>query len=113
MKKVVIGQALIRYTESGKVCHAEFSPSIAIKLTSEKEIAQKLIHIPCNKPETVKADADTLLGLWFAQLTDIELADRNSFEVISNIITCETYPSGNVKLCELEYVFQERESVLN
>lgn len=61
-----------------------------------------------NKDEVkVKLSADLVLATWFNDILEIELADRDKYEVKSEVITCEKYDSGNVKLCVIDYYFQE------
>lgn len=114
MEKLVIGTVRVEYNTQGTIESAVFNPQIKINLLEDKgDLGRQMLSIKGNTQEVFKKNADLVLGAWFAKMNEIELADRDRYEVASAIVECEKYLDGSVKTCALEYIFQERSALLN
>lgn len=107
--ETIIGQVTISYTETGVPSFAGFKPIMEIKL-SGGELLEKLSEFQHDKNsrEHVEESASLVFATWFNKMNEIELADREKFEIVARTIDCQTYLKGNVKLCVINFVFKER-----
>lgn len=108
MKRIEIGTVTTQYNEAGQLLSARFEPTLKIELSSE--IKKDLEHniSKSEESEVIKFNADFVLGAFFAKITEIELADREKQEIVSEVAHCAKYSSGKVKSCVLKYYFQDK-----
>lgn len=111
MEKLVIGKAVIEYDTTGKIKSATFEPDVKIDLALT--FGTQLQELDGPTPEALKESADRVLSAWFSKMNEIELADRDHYEIASEIVSCDKYPNGSVEKCVLEYIFRERPELLN
>ncbi len=108
MKRTEIGTVTMQYSETGKLVSAIFKPTLKIELSDEvKSNLEKNISKP-EESDILKFNADFVLGTFFAKMTEIELADREKQEIVSEVVTCTKYPSEQTRLCVLKYYFQDK-----
>lgn len=108
MKTLKIGTAKIRYNKDGTVASAKFTP--AMKIEIEKNLMNdvaRTVNQPANEIQ-LKNQADTILASWFDQVNKIELADREKYEIVSNIVLCNKFANDAVKIVHIEYEFKEK-----
>jgi uncharacterized protein YdeI (YjbR/CyaY-like superfamily) len=101
-----IGITTIEYNEDTTVKIAKFTPTMEVSIPDE--LLQKLKESgEWKDPEKLKENSDFIFASWFSKMNDIELADREVSEIVSEIIVCEKYPNGNIKKCSMKYIFKE------
>lgn len=100
-----IGRATIEYNEVGKVIGASFTPTMNIIL--EPNVLMQMGKVKDVKDvDVIKSNAELALASWFSKNNEIELADRDHYEIASETVECETHQNGNVKKCVIEFVFK-------
>lgn len=105
MNKSKIGRAIIKYDRKGNVTEAKFKGSF--ETSFDDSLKQQLIK--ASSRDEIKQNADLTLAGWFSSLNDIELADRNTHEIVSEVVSCDVYLFGKgVKKCIIDYYFQEK-----
>lgn len=105
MKNILIGTATVKYDEDGKAVFANFVPEMKVEL-DETSLGRLQKVVDKNKDaEKIRENADVVLSSWFSKMTDIELEDRADYQMISEVVNCEKYPSGQIKVCVLRYMF--------
>lgn len=105
--KLEIGKVTMNYSQKGEMVKEKtyFTPTLNIIIT--KELEDQLKTIQGGDQKTVKDNADLLLASWFSTMNEVELNDRQTHRLDSEVVHCETYPDGNVKQCVIKYIFQE------
>ncbi len=104
-KEGEIGRATIEYDINGRVLYADFQPTMKVEVPSE--VLQKLSSVEANK-EIIKENAATVFAHWFLKTNEIELADRDKFEIVTEIVRCSKYfTNNNVKKCVVRFIFRE------
>lgn len=106
MENFEIGRATIQYDEQGNVTLAYFEPTMKIGLDANIATELKKL-VDSTQIETVKENADTVMASWFAKMNQIELSDREEYDIVSKVVKCEKWDSGKVKMCVIEYTFQK------
>lgn len=108
MKTQEIGIATITYDNGGRVIKelTNFVPTLKISITDE--LNKQFAQIRSEKDEiNLKKNSDIVLATWFSKMNEIELADRDKFEIKSEIIKCEKYANERIKQCVIRYTFKE------
>lgn len=113
MKKQEIGISTIDYNEDGTVKNALFVPTLKIEqdnnLLKELGVAQSARDITA-----LKQNSELVFASWFRKwdkvISDIELSDREKFEVVSEVVECEKYENGNTKTCSMRFIYREIEA---
>lgn len=107
MKKQ-LGTATIEYNVTGKVKKAGFTPTLQVSF--EQSFIDQLKAIPgTSSTETLKYNSEMVLAGWFNAITSIELEDRESVQIVSEIVTCEKYKEGGIKQCTINYYVVTKE----
>src|SRR5690242_12136542 len=104
MKKE-IGFVTVAYNEIGKVTMSRFEPTIKVELT-ETQLGQLTILKGSDDQKTMEENAQFVFASWFNSMNEIELADRDQYEIVTETIRCDRYPSGSIKTCVMRVVFQ-------
>lgn len=108
MKNTEIGVVTTNYDEQGKLISANFKPTMQVELSdSVKRMLDQALQKDDNV-ESLKRNSDFVLGSFFSKMTEIELADREDYEIVSEILDCHTYENGKVKFCRIKYLFAKR-----
>lgn len=105
MKEYEIGIVTISYGKNGAVKEADFMPTMKVDLKPDV-----LAHLASGKSSTediVIKNSSLVVGAWFNKINEIELADRDHFEVVGEKVTCDTFPDGKVKNCVIRFVYRE------
>lgn len=106
MENLEIGIVTITYNNQGDVVSADFNPTMRIEV--QEDLKQQLISVKENEDsEKLQANADLVMGAWFSKITDIELADRSEYHIVSELLRCNRYPDGKVRLCSMLYKFEK------
>lgn len=106
MKDLEIGIVKMQYGEDGDVKSASFEPKIQVSVGGELLARLHSVNSPTNS-DIIKSNADMVLASFFSKINEIELADREEYEVTSEVINCEKYPNDTVKTCEIKYLFKK------
>ena len=106
MKKI-IGTAEIEYDENGVVVNAGFKPVMELVFDESMKKLLKASVQGDEKEEEIQHNADMILASWFSQISDVELAERDEQEIVSEIVGCEKFDSGKIKICRIQYTFQD------
>lgn len=100
-----LGVATIIYDEQGNASLASFNPTLPTNVGTS--ILKTFKNIGNNDLDVIKQNADLTLAAWFSEVTNIELADRTKYEIVSEVLECEKFPNGNIKMCKISYTFKE------
>lgn len=102
-----IGSVTMEYAETGKVIRGEFKPMMVIEL--DDALFTQLEALPQGEDASIlQSNADLILAAWFSKSNEIELADREKWEIVSSVADCSKYPTGKVRKCVIEYTFKKR-----
>lgn len=101
-----IGIVTLYYNEDGSFKTADFRPTM--KITIHSELMNELFSIETQKGEDiVKEQANSVFATWFQRMNDIELADREKYEIATEMVApCERYENGVVSKCEMRFIFK-------
>lgn len=109
MEKLEIGSANIKFNTIGVATDASFTP--VMKIEGDPKLLASLAAIGGKiSEETIKARTNLLLGAYFNKANEIELADRDHYEIHSEITSCDKYPTGILQEITVKYFFQELEA---
>lgn len=103
---VEIGRAVINYDSHGRALDAEFIPTIVVNL--KPSILMQLASVKGGNQENAINNANLILGSWFEKSNEIELANRDEYHIVTEIVHCDKYSDGTVKRCEVRFVFEKR-----
>jgi len=109
-----IGVATITYDQRGKAIRelTNFVPTLKISIS--EELDKQFAQIRSDKDELhLKQNSDLVLSIWFSKMNEIELADRDKFEIESQVIKCERYSNQTIKQCIIKYSLKEIMSSTN
>lgn len=107
MKDLEIGIATLRYDKTGEATHASFESTMLLDF--DKDLLKQLERVPDSEDaEAIKQNADLVFAGYFSKLNEIELADREQYEVISEIVNCLKYENGKAKECTIRFLFRQR-----
>jgi hypothetical protein len=99
-ENIEIGKTVIKYNQDGTVRRASFIPQL--KIEAPPDLKLKMKH---GSKEEIKDNADMVMAAWFNKVNDIELSDRELYEIKSEIVKCELWEPGKVKTCIIKYSF--------
>lgn len=86
-----------QYQQVGKTILAEkMSPFVS----AQRPIDFVMLGYPMKSPNDLAA--------WFTKMNEIELADRDRYDINSEIVGCDKHPNGSIKKCTLKYTFKLR-----
>jgi hypothetical protein len=106
MEPLEIGTATIRYNEQGKPTTTGFISNMNLLFTPQ--LTAQLRSLDGKKDtEQLKKDADLLLGAYFNKIDEVWMANRDEYEIASEIVNCEKYDNGNTKTFSIKYIFRE------
>lgn len=101
-----IGIATLSYTQSGEFINATFKPTMVISV--DDNLMKNFEAIDCNKGEQkVKEQAQNVFASWFQAMNDIELADREQYEITTNHAGQTKYwGNGKIKEVSIKFIFK-------
>lgn len=103
----MIGTTTIEYDESGTPTSTKFEPQLQVQLNDD--LRQQLMSVKGTEGSArIKEQSELVLGAWFAGVSEIELADREEFEVASEVVECEKYDGGGVRKCVMRFSLRKR-----
>lgn len=108
MKNTEIGLVTIDYNPEGILVSANFKPTMQVELSDETKQSLNENLKNQENSDVLKENSDLVLGTFFSAMTEIELADREEYEIVSEIDKCDTYENGATKQCVIKYLFQKR-----
>jgi hypothetical protein len=82
-----VGSVEMFFDDNGKTTNAIFHPMIRPRHTCE--LIKKLGQIRCDDPKQIKSNADEVIAHWFFAVSEIELADREKFDLVGEVRTIE------------------------
>ena len=100
-----IGVATILYSEDGKPLSSYFKPTVMF--SADTKMLDQLSNVEGPDAESVKTNSELVMGAWFSNLNDIELADREEFSVVGEVLQCDKYQSGKIKRCSVKFVLKK------
>lgn len=102
-----IGIATMVYDTNGKIMNTSFVPLLQIKHSKKLESQLQTVK-GSEDAEALNNNAQLVMAAWFSQVDEIELADRDEYEVVSKVLSCEKYQSGRVKTCSIMFIFKRK-----
>ncbi len=100
-----VGKVELQFGQTGEIVKAAFTPDEF----SPVGITEDLIKIKCSDDtEAIKHNADLILAKWINNINNVELADREMFELSSKVAICDKYESGMAKNVVIDYEFSPR-----
>lgn len=105
-----IGIVEFDYDESGKLIETAFAAE-PMRIKVADDLTAKFSEITAsNSQDEIKAQAEKVLASWWSNLNDMEIADRNKFEITSEVVGCDKYTDGKIKVCRVEFYFDEKKA---
>ena len=98
-----IGFVTIKYNQEGILETSEFVP--IIKTVKTKAVT--LDETDNSDPDVIQQKVQSIVGSWFNELNDIELADREEYKLETTLSKCEKWDDGRVKKCVFSVVFRQ------
>ncbi len=99
-----IGTVTFNFDENGTLKDTTFVSEMKI----DAKFSINLTDVPnTNLESTIKDESEKVLANYFSQMNEIELGDRTQYKLVSDIILCEKYESGKVRLCKVEFTYQK------
>lgn len=101
-----IGVVTISHDKDGNMGEAYFKPTMQVSL--DKSLVPALTAgtmASTDNPEYIRNQADIVMASFFSKITEIELADRDKYELKSEIIQCSKWGNGAVRTCKIKYSF--------
>lgn len=107
-----IGIVTVNYDSEGTVISATFKPTMEIEF--DNDLLEQLRNTKSpTEPETVQQNAELALGAWFSKVNEIELADRELYDLVTEVVYCDKHDNGNVATCAIRFIFKLRVDVAN
>lgn len=107
MQEIEIGIVDIDYSSKGEVKNASFRPTLKVK--ADATLKKQLLNLQSSSDSAViKSNAELMFASWFSKINEIELADRDEYEIHSDMVTCLRYKSGMVKKCVMKFSFRRK-----
>lgn len=107
-KRTLIGVVVLSYNESGVPLTGAFQPA---KLTVDTHEFEKLLLVPAKTLDSVVTHAQAVLSDWLLKVEHLETADRETSRVETEVLSCDKWPNGTPKTCELAFYFVTTEPV--
>ena len=107
-EKRKIGKVTILYDKLGGVIATSFLPSEtkfnATTLVEKLRLSTDGVN---SNEDQLKSLSDATFAAWFNSMNEIELADRDQYEVVGEKIECKRFPNGKIEKCIIEYSLQK------
>lgn len=106
MKREKIGTVDLKYNEKGELESSKFIPEPFIISVKKDQLYTEALN-KTDEVEKIKALADISFSSWFNNISEIEISDREKFEIVSEVCICEKLNTNTVKFCRIDYFHQE------
>ncbi len=103
-----IGIAELEYDALGKLTRSAFMSTM--ELTDRDSLLKSFVAISCKAgEEKIKEQACNVLSAWFQRNNDIELADQEKYQIVSEFVSpCEYWPdSEQIKKVSIKFIFKQ------
>lgn len=104
-----IGIAAIEYNQDGKPVASSFTPEVYISDHWKGASDALLEGDAVSDAEQAKQEADKILSAWFVHVEGIELTDRETATIESEVIECLKWENGKPKLCRILFFLKPRD----
>lgn len=101
MDKIEIGIAEISYDKDGKLIAADFVPTKHI--TDLAKLCKDLEQIKPDSADAVQRQGEVILAEWFSHMNAIELADREKYHIVSEMLICMKWANQKPKYCRIRF----------
>lgn len=106
MEDLEIGIAILNYDRKGKLISGLFTPTLAVEVPDLFKETMETITATTT-PDLLKTHSDMVFAGFFVKMNEIELADREDFDVVSEVIECEKWNNGIIRKCIIKYFFKK------
>jgi hypothetical protein len=90
-----IGAVTMYFDENGNFQSGNFMPE-TMQINSG-DLIDRISFVDSHAKEgTMKAQAELILGSWWARMNRIELADRDEYDIKSETLECIRYPDTDI-----------------
>lgn len=103
--EIEIGVSTIVYTPHGEIAHASFRPTMEISV--EASILKQLTDVKPGDADYLRRNSEIAMATWFSRTNEIELADRDSYEIVGTVLDCLKYPDGTTQSCQMKFAFRK------
>lgn len=101
----MIGTTAIEYDERGCPTSVEFKPVLGVDL--DEGLRRQLMEVAGDDgPMRIRTQSELVFAAWANRLSEIELADRERYEVAAELVACEKYDEARVRRCEMRFAFR-------
>lgn len=89
MDKIEIGQVIVSYNRNTKVTYSKFEPTLKVYKKHEEPLN-------CN-PDTasIEQSVKEAVSSWFSKVDDVWLADREQYEIKSELVYSKNYDNSD------------------
>jgi len=103
-KTIVLGSVTMTYNEQGAMISANVQPVTNVPI--DATLQEQLVAIKSDTADNVKNQAQLVLGAFFSNITNAELADRADYSMVSEIVDCAKFDNEKVKQCTIKFTLQ-------
>lgn len=107
IKDLLVGITSLYYNEDGTLSSGFFTP-FGFDLNGD-QILERMKFIDAGQSGDELANhAKVVLAGFFSRANEIELADREKYEILPTVIECQKWPSGTVKKCVIRFTLKSK-----
>ncbi len=106
-KLIEIGVVSVLYSPTWNVLDASFEPTMKHELDEKCLTQLKSISSDKDK-DVIKSNAELVFASWFEKMNEIELADREKFEIVSRVLTKSLVEADKNWRVKILFSFKER-----
>lgn len=103
----ILGTVYLYYQPGGDFASGDFIPAQYVPTSTVKD---KLKFISGASEDVAKQQSEMIISAWFQQNNNVELADRDKYEIVSKVANCEKWPNGNTKRIGILFYFQKKKN---
>ena len=107
MNNTPIATVKIVYDKFGKLESYSLTPQLTFEVDPNAIINLQETLSESKEAEVLKQNADNVLASFFAKVNEVELADREKFQVVSEVIECVRNNFNKVRVCVIKYSLEE------
>lgn len=94
-----VGIITLYFDEDGRYTSGNFVPE-EMKIDSAS-LHERLPFVDGVSQTSMSKSVEVIVSSWFQRMNDMELADRDKYELTTEVVKCEEWPSGSVRKCIL------------
>lgn len=104
--EIEIGTVDLYYDEKGSFVSATFK---AEPLDTDKDaLLDRLKFTDGTSEDAIQSQAQVILAAWFSRMNHIELADREKYQIVTEVVECSRRSNDwTIQRCTLRFILKE------